>query len=117
LKFLLYRYFTGLEAHQGILYYLWLLWRVLVSLISFPACLTCVWKKTTSLFELISIQLLHWSCLSGLRVLCCIFWVNLCILSYHLQIVIFWLLPFQIVSLWYAFAIYLLWLGLQVWRE
>jgi hypothetical protein len=60
------------------------------------------------------IQLLHWSCLSGLGVLWWNFWGYLHILSYHLQIVIFWLFPFQVVSPWSPFVVEFLWLELQV---
>jgi len=40
------------------------------------------------------ISLISLNCLSGLGVLWWNFWNHLSILSYHLQIVIFWLLPF-----------------------
>ena len=33
------------------------------------------------------------------------FWVSLSILSYHLQIVIFWIIPFQFVSIWPPFVV------------
>jgi hypothetical protein len=36
------------------------------------------------------------------------------ILSYHLKIVVYWLLPFQFVSPWSPFVVKLLWLELQV---
>ena len=54
-----------------------------------------------------------WSCLSAVGILWWRFWGHLSILSYHLQIVIFWLFPFQFVSPWPP-PVELLWLGLQV---
>jgi hypothetical protein len=41
-----------------------------------------------------------WSCLSAVGVLLWNFWGHVIILSYHLQIMIFWLLLFQFLSLW-----------------
>lgn len=42
-----------LEVHQNILYYLWLLRRVFLPVISFSAHLSFIWRKCTVLLELI----------------------------------------------------------------
>ena len=68
-----------------------------ISLISFSACLSFEYRKTTDLFEFIvyPATLLK---LSAVEVLWCNFWGHLSILFYHLQIATFSLLPFQCVS-------------------
>ena len=64
-----------------------------------------LWEEEGYWFELIYIHPLCWSCLSSLGVLWWNFGSHLSILSYHLQIVILWLLSFQFASLWCVFVV------------
>jgi len=94
--------FAWFELRGGIFCYLRLLWRV-----SFPVFLS--WSvyswKVTDMFELILYTGLRWSCLSRAVVLCWKLWSHLSILSYHLQIEIYWPLPLIFVSLCPPFVV------------
>ena len=86
-----------------------------VSLISFSACLFFVYRNATDLFELILYPATSLKLVIRFRSSLVEFLGSLIYtLSYHLQKVIFWFLPFQFVFSWFPFVVELLWLGLQV---
>jgi hypothetical protein len=105
LKFLSYRSFTSLVRVTPRYFILFVtIVKGVVSLIpSQPVYPLCRAKSLT--FEFFYIQLHPCYCLSGLGVLWWNFWGHLYILSYHLQIVIFSLLPFQFIFLWPPFVV------------
>jgi len=81
---------------------------------NFFLSLLILWVKEGYWFVWVNLYSVTLLKLSGLGVLWWNFWGHLNILSYHLQILIFWLLPFQFVSLWLYFVVWLLRLGFWV---
>ena len=89
------RWFTLLEAiGTGV-----------VSLISFSDWLSFVYSCATNFCEIILFPNSYWKCLSDVGVYWRKIWGNLCILSYHLQIKLHWVIHFKSVLLWSSLVV------------
>ena len=105
LKLLLYKSFTNLvELPQDILYYLRLLWKVVFPWFLSQAIryLYIRWLLFSFIFvfELVFYPAILLRVFISYRNFIKNLLGHLCILSYHQQIKIHWLLPFKFVSLW-----------------